>query len=80
MALFFFDIDDGKYSTTNPEGMEFADRREAGRAAVAALTGIAQDELPDGGDRRFAVVVKDSDGRTIFEAVLEFRSRSFDPT
>lgn len=77
MALFFFDIDDGKYSTIDPEGMEFADREAARHAAVAALAGIARDELPNGENCSFKAVIRDSAGRAIFEARLEFTSRWF---
>ncbi|MCV0393804.1 MAG: hypothetical protein K5872_12135 [Rhizobiaceae bacterium] len=75
MPLFYFDIDDGVYSTEGAEAIEFANTEAARRGVVSALAEIAANELPNGGSRTFRAVIRDPDGRDLFEAVLEFRSR-----
>lgn len=47
MALFFFDTDDGRMSVRDSTGLELEDREAARREAIAALTLIAKDVLPN---------------------------------
>ena len=59
---YYFDFLDGDRAVPDTEGTELPDIEDARTEALAALGGIARDELPDGDDRRFAVTVRDGDG------------------
>lgn len=76
MALYFYDIESGEETTRGTEGVEFADREKARRAAIMALLEIAAGELPNGDRQTFRVVMRDDAGRAVFEARLDFRSTS----
>lgn len=73
MPCYYFDIDDGACATRDEQGVEFDGLEAACRAAVEVLPDLAQDALPDGGERRAIVVeVREEGGRHVFKATLVF--------
>lgn len=70
MQTFFIDTTDGLVAREDDIGIELPDVDAARRAAIAALPGIASDVIPDGDDREFIAIVKDSDGKPILRAKL----------
>lgn len=79
MPIFFFAIDNGRYSTTDPKGLEFRNEEEAFREAVQATTEMAVDEVPDGNDRTFRIVVLNAHKQSLFECELNFKARRLSP-
>lgn len=77
MPIFFFAIDNGRYSTTDPKGLEFRNEEEAFREAVQAITEMAVDEVPDGNDRTFRIVVLNA--QSLFECEFNFKARRLSP-
>ena len=71
---FFFDIHDGEL-TTDDVGTDLPDLSAARDQAVTVLPDIARDELPDGDERVFQVVVRDEDGKPVFKATMSLRCR-----
>jgi len=70
MQTFFIDTSDGHIALTDNIGMELPDADAARSAAVAALPGIASDQIPNGDHREFNATVRDSSGRPILRATL----------
>lgn len=70
MALFFFDTDDGRMSVRDSTGLELEDREAARREAIAALTLIAKDVLPNDDPHAISVTVRDDQRQAIFHASL----------
>jgi hypothetical protein len=70
MARYFFDLYDGDIEAKDTEGLEFDDREEMRRAALAELPDIARDALPDGDEREFVVAVRSEGGQVVFRAAL----------
>ncbi|MBX9462896.1 MAG: hypothetical protein KL840_07980 [Aquamicrobium sp.] len=79
MPTFFFAIDNGRYSTTDPKGLEFSNEEEAFREAIQAITEMAVDEAPDGNDRTFRIVVLNAHKQSMFECELNFKARRLSP-
>jgi Domain of unknown function (DUF6894) len=52
VPLYFFDVYDGDFASRDSEGVELADRFEAGRAAIAKLRGIGGSGPPQDDIRR----------------------------
>lgn len=79
MPTFFFVIDNGSYSTADANGLEFKSEEEAFREAVQAITEMAVDEVPDGNDRTFSIVVLNAQKQPTFECELCFKARRLSP-
>ena len=74
MPRFYFDIDDGVRDLRDDDGVPLDDRECARRDAIATLTQLAQDMLPNGNDHVFRARVRDESGELIYEAALTLRS------
>ena len=74
MPRFYFDIDDGVRDLRDDDGVPLDDRECARREAIATLTQLAQDMLPNGNDHVFKARVRDETGRLIYEATLSLTS------
>jgi hypothetical protein len=70
MPRYFFDTSDGDSSVRDDEGVECNNLEEVGAQAVAALSDMASDKLPDGDRREFVVEVRNESGRSILRATL----------
>ena len=73
MPRYYFDIDDGETASEDDEGLELSGLAEARYRAISVLPNIAQEVLPDGDEREFSVIVRDSKGAALFRAALSFR-------
>ena len=74
MALYFFDVFDGKATAIDEIGIDCEDLSQVRYRAVDALPEIARDELPDGDERLFEVKVRNASGEQVFRCSLEFTS------
>ena len=70
MHRYYFDIDDGRCATRDNDGHICGSMQEVRAAAIAALPGIAADQLPDGDNHAFIVKVRDESGSYVFFATL----------
>jgi len=75
MPRYFFDVDDGIGATRDDTGTDLKSLNDVRAEAIWLLPSIARDELPDGDSRRFAVKVRDKQGRYVFEASLTLVAR-----
>ena len=67
---YYFDVDDGRLSTVDDEGMELANPEHARREALAFLGALAKDALP-AGTREITINVRNGTGaHHIFELRL----------
>src|SRR5687768_6794991 len=73
MPRYFFDVSDTGRRFSDTEGTELDDIEAARKEALAALGGIAKDELPDGDFREFVIEVRDGDGAPQLTASLSLR-------
>lgn len=75
MPVYFIDTHDEDDLLSDEVGQEVADLAAAEALATMSLCELAKDVLPDSGDRRLAVDVRDATGRTVFAAELTFKRR-----
>ena len=68
MALFFFDVNDGRERSIDDEGFELDGFEDARKAAVRELAQIIKDELPDGDRTGYVVTVRDGNGIPVYVA------------
>jgi hypothetical protein len=79
MPTFFFAIEKGRHSNTDPKRLEFGDEEEAFREAVQAITELTVDEVPDGNDRPCRIVDLIAHKQSMFECELNFKARRLSP-
>ena len=73
MPLFYFDVYDNGQANVDEVGTELPDIHAARTEAVATLTSIADDRLPDDGpERDIAIDVRDADGKRIMRVSIHF--------
>jgi Domain of unknown function (DUF6894) len=75
MPRYFFDVDDGGDAQRDEVGTDLGSLDEVRAEAISLLPNIARDEVPDGDNQTFAVLVRDDSGRPIFEASLVLSAR-----
>ena len=75
MTRYHIDRRDGGGWVRDVVGQKLPDRDAARKAALQVLPDMARDELPDGDRREFVVVVREGDGRLLFQATLALTAR-----
>lgn len=76
MPRFYFDTYDGERTDHDEEGVLLADAGAARQQAMAALTDLVRDVVPEDGDRRdMTVDARDGTGRVLFTATLSLVAR-----
>ena len=68
MALFYFDVNDGRQRTVDDTGVELSGFSEARAAAVREIALIIRDDMPDGERESYVVTVRDACGVPIYVA------------
>ena len=71
MPKYYIHTDDGDASYRDSKPFDFADLRDARRAALSALPDMAHDKLPDGDRRGFVVSLEDDGGVVAYVATLD---------
>lgn len=70
MPRYFFDTSDGTSQLIDRTGLVYADARGAREQALHALSDMAQDQIPRGGERLLSIVVRDDVGDRVYSATL----------
>lgn len=79
MPRFFIDTFDQRDFVGDDVGTEYVSLDQAKDAAIAALTEMARDELPDGDAPTFPATVRREDGRIAVQATLTLQVTYVDP-
>ena len=74
MPRYFFDVFDGHRTTRDELGLDVADLSQVRHEAIDALPDVAREQLPDGDDTAFFVLVRDESGQQIFKATLALKA------
>jgi hypothetical protein len=74
MARFYFDVINGSNSHSDDTGIEI-ESDQVPREATRFLTGLAQEETPDGGPAHIVVQVRDATGHEVYWDELTLRAR-----
>lgn len=75
MQTYYFNVDDGRQNTDDPDGVAFSSEDDARRAAVRTLKELVTNELPEHEDRSIRIVVRDEEQRPMFECAVDFTVR-----
>ena len=70
MPRYYFDVDDGHGLVIDEDGQDVASAEEVRFLALDALPDIVRDAMPNGDERTFLIMVRESSGEYLFEATL----------
>ena len=72
---YFFDVDDGSGLVKDQIGLELNTLNDVRTEAIKALPAIAREVMPNGDHRTLRTIVRDQNGRQIFQASLALEAR-----